>query len=122
MDNVEFRNVKANIILYRYASNKTKTKLARKYANWLKYCSFDKDGKVAGQNDIIDFLLTERFLVEDSETTYRLTQHGEHILIKGILISEGEKSINERFSIVIAYLSLCISLISFIISCYNFSN
>ena len=115
MDNVEFRNVKANIILYRYASNKIKKKLARKYANWLQYCSLDKDGKVTGQNDIIDFLLKERFLVEDSEATYRLTQQGEHILVKGILISEGDRSLKEHITIVIACSSLFIPLILFIL-------
>ena len=115
MDNLEFRKVKANIILYQYASNKIKTKLARKYANWLKYCSLDKDGKVTDQNEIINFLLKERFLIEDSEVTYRLTQQGEHILVKRIIIPEGDKSLKEHFIVDATYFSLFIALILFIL-------
>lgn len=114
MENITFRNVKCNIILYRYARRKTKGKMTKRYHNWIKYCAISPNGEVVDEEKIIQLLLHERLLVK-TDDNYITTEEGEHVLINDIFISEGKEIIYSNLTVILAIISLLSGLILTII-------
>ncbi|WP_455674791.1 hypothetical protein [Phocaeicola sp.] len=122
MEEIGFKNVKCNILLYRYASNDTKKKQCKRYANLLMYCAVDKDGQLVDEKQVKDFLIHEHLLEETSERFLRTTEQGEHVLVNEILISEGKNRLNENMIMRITFLSLLVALSALIVSCITHFN
>lgn len=113
MIDTEFRNAKCNILLYRYARSEIKKKQCKRCANLLMYCALDKDGKVVDEDKIEAFLLHEHLLEEDSEGFMRTTEQGEHVLVNEILLPEGKRSVNQRFTIYLSIAAVVFAFLSF---------
>lgn len=122
MEEFGFKNAKCNILLYRYASNKVKSKYRNRYTDLLMYCALDKDGKVIDEDKIKEFLLHEHLLDGISEELVRTTEQGEYVFINEILFPEGKKTSTQRFVIYMTIASLIIACLAFFYSFPLISN
>jgi|GEM_PF-5905050 hypothetical protein len=110
------RNFKINIVLYKYADKRLRRRilLRQTYKNWTKYCAL-KDGKVADEETILDFLLHER-LLEKQDGNIKITPQGRVVLCDGVFITESQKSLFMHMGFWIAFLSIIISITTILIS------
>ena len=106
------KNFKINIVLYKYADKRLQKKflLRRTYKNWTKFCAV-KEGKVADEESIIDFLLHER-LLEKQDGKIRITPQGSVFLRKGVFITESQNSLFTDLSFWFSLFAFILSIMS----------
>lgn len=106
------RNFKINIVLYKYADKRLQKRmlLRRTYKNWTKYCAI-KEGKVADEEFILDFLLHER-LLEKQDGKIKITPQGRVVLRDGIFITESQKSLFTSIAFWLSLFAFILSIIS----------
>lgn len=112
MEECGLKNFKINIVLYKYADKRLRRRilLRQTYKNWTKYCAV-KDGKVADEESILDFLLHER-LLEKQDGNIKITPQGRVVLCDGIFITESQNSLFTSLSFWFSLFAFILSILS----------